>query len=104
VAGCAGSRFRQLSLLLAVLTAAGGVAAQTSPAPQTAAVNASAPSADDKRAQRRQAKKMDKNTKVDNPDAALIEYLGEYGDAADGLDPMGLADPDVQSAKSGGGH
>jgi hypothetical protein len=47
---------------------------------------------------------MDKNTKVEtNPDAALIEYLGEYGDAADGLDPMGLADPDAAPPKSGQG-
>jgi hypothetical protein len=38
-----------------------------------------------------------------NPDAALIEYLGEYGDAADGLDPLGLADPEAPPPKSGDG-
>lgn len=26
------------------------------------------------------------------PDLELIGYLGDYGDAADGLDPMGLAE------------
>lgn len=29
------------------------------------------------------------------PPAALLEYLGEFDDAADGLDAMGLADPDA---------
>jgi hypothetical protein len=28
------------------------------------------------------------------PDLELIGYLGDYGDAADGLDPMGLAEQD----------
>jgi hypothetical protein len=52
----------------------------------------------------RHGMKMDKPIKVEaNPDAALIEYLGEYGDAADGLDPMGLADPDAVPSKSGDG-
>ncbi|HET9190244.1 MAG TPA: hypothetical protein VFN69_06690 [Rudaea sp.] len=32
----------------------------------------------------------DKSTQA--PDLDLIGYLGDYGDAADGLDPMGLAD------------
>ena len=27
-----------------------------------------------------------------SPDLDLIGYLGDYGDAADGLDPMGLAE------------
>lgn len=28
------------------------------------------------------------------PDAALLDYLGRYGGAADGVDPLGLALPD----------
>ncbi len=35
--------------------------------------------------------KMKKNIQDKRPDTALIEYLGDYEDAADGLDPMGLA-------------
>lgn len=34
---------------------------------------------------------MSKSIKIENPSAALIEYLGDYEDAADGLDAMGLA-------------
>jgi len=34
-----------------------------------------------------------------NSDAAVIEYLDVYGDAADGLDPVGLADPVAPPAK-----
>jgi hypothetical protein len=49
-------------------------------------------------------RKMDKNIKVEkNPDAALIEYLGEYDDAADGLDPMGLAESEAPPDKTGDG-
>lgn len=35
---------------------------------------------------------------VHKPDIALIEYLGEYGDAADGLDPIGFAEHPMQNA------
>jgi hypothetical protein len=48
--------------------------------------------------------KKDKSIKVDEtapvraPDAALLDYLGRYGDAADGLDPLGLAEPDAGPA------
>jgi len=31
------------------------------------------------------------------PAAALLEYLGEFDDAADGLDAMGLADDDAST-------
>lgn len=42
--------------------------------------------------------KKDKSIKVEKtpatatPDADLLDYLGSYGGAADGLDPLGLAD------------
>ena len=45
-----------------------------------------------------QAGKQDKKTMMHkddskrSPDLDLIGYLGDYGDAADGLDPMGLAE------------
>jgi hypothetical protein len=83
--------------------AAGSAIAQAPPSANasTAAVTRSG---DAEKMQGRRGQKMDKNTKVEtNPDAALIEYLGEYGDAADGLDPMGLADPDAVPPKSGDG-
>ena len=34
---------------------------------------------------------MDKRTSTTAPDAALLDYLGRYGDAVIGLDPLGLA-------------
>ena len=41
--------------------------------------------------------------KVASPDAALLEYLGEFDDAADGLDAMGLADPDATAKEAAAG-
>jgi hypothetical protein len=41
--------------------------------------------------------KHDDKRKKDSPDAALLGFLGDYEDAADGLDPIGLseqAEPD----------
>jgi len=34
---------------------------------------------------------MDKRAPSRAPDPALLEYIGRYGDAAIGLDPLGLA-------------
>jgi hypothetical protein len=48
-----------------------------------------------------------RDDKTTQPDAALIEYLGEFNDAADGLDAMGLSDsdaPPAPAANGGGGH
>jgi hypothetical protein len=48
--------------------------------------------------------KKDKSIKVEKaadgavPDAELLDYLGSYGDAADGLDPLGLAEADAVPA------
>lgn len=49
--------------------------------------------------------KKDKSIKVEKtpaaataaaaPDADLLDYLGSYGGAADGFDPLGLADADA---------
>jgi hypothetical protein len=79
--------------------------AQPLPANVAAASTPSAQADNGAQTRGRQEKKMDKSTKVEtHPDAALIEYLGEYGDAADGLDPMGLADPDVVPPRSGDGR
>jgi hypothetical protein len=41
---------------------------------------------------------MDKTAQAKAPDAALLDYLGSYADAADGLDPLGLAEPDAAPA------
>jgi hypothetical protein len=97
-------------LLVVALSAADSANAQTAapiaaPVPATAAAPV-ARDADAAKSQGRRGKSM--NAKVENadpamPDAALLEYLGEYGDAADGLDPMGLADPQAPVSKSGDG-
>jgi hypothetical protein len=86
----------------------GVVASALAQAPAPAAAPAAAPASvprtpDAAQTPGRHGKKMSKNTKVENPDAALLEYLGDYGDAADGLDPMGLAEPDMAPVKSGDG-
>jgi hypothetical protein len=102
VAGCTGSGFRRLGVLIAVWIAAGSAIAQAPPSANTAAASAQPRDADKTQGQHR--KNMDKSIKAETgPDAALIEYLGEYDDAADGLDPMGLADPDAVPSKTDGG-
>lgn len=100
MAGCTGSRLGRLIVLAVAMTATTSTMAQV-PAP---AAPASEAPVDPGRNTQRQTKKMDTKMQLDNhPDAALIEYLGEYGDAADGLDPMGLADPAAPLPKSGDG-
>jgi hypothetical protein len=54
------------------------LAAQPAPAPPPKTV-----------AQKAHDKKTDKNAA---PDPDLIEFLGDYEDAADGLDPIGLSE------------
>jgi hypothetical protein len=111
VAQCTGSGFRRLIGLVAALVWTGAVAQSPAPAPPPPAPIASPsqqPAVAGKAGltQGRQDKQMAKSTKTQDPDIALLEYLGDYGDAADGLDPMGLADPDTPPAKSDGppGH
>jgi hypothetical protein len=106
VAGCTGSRLRRLTVLAVAWIAAGSAIARAPPPANTAAAPTPLASPRDAdKTQGQHAKNMDKSTKVEtHPDAALIEYLGEYDDAADGLDPMGLTDPEVAPSKSGDGH
>ena len=102
VAGCTGSRLGRLTVLAVAWTAAGSAIAQAPPSATAAA--APAQSRDAGKTQGQHGKNMNKSIKVETgPDAALIEYLGEYDDAADGLDPMGLAEPDAVPSKSDGG-
>ncbi|HZW51404.1 MAG TPA: hypothetical protein VFF05_06065 [Rudaea sp.] len=68
--------------LLAAVTLA--LAAQP-PAPQSTPPDAPVAKQGNKKMTRH-----DKSTQA--PDLDLIGYLGDYSDAADGLDPMGLAD------------
>jgi len=94
-----------LIVLAATWAAAAGAIAQPPPATIAAAPAPQASPRDAEKSQGQHASNMDKGTKVEtHPDAALIEYLGEYDDAADGLDPMGLTDPDAVPSKSGDGH
>jgi hypothetical protein len=105
VAGCTGSGFRRLAALAAIFAAV-NAGAQT-PVPVQAGTALATPAVDVARKQGRHETKMDRNTKKiadGNPDSAMLEYLGEYGDTADGLDPMGLADPDAPTGKSNGGE
>jgi hypothetical protein len=83
-----------LPLLLATQTA--------SPSRQDRSV----PPVTDPAATKQQGKKMDADVAhARSPDIALIDYLGEYADAADGLDPLGLAEhrvalPPAQATKA----
>ncbi len=53
-----------------------------------------APAVAQQDAEKDKSVKVDKITTAAVPDAALLDYLGSYGDAADGLDPLGLAEAD----------
>ncbi|MBS0437872.1 MAG: hypothetical protein JSS33_00525 [Proteobacteria bacterium] len=65
------------------------VAAQASPVP----AKSSADSPATVQARKHDTKKMDKTGKsAAQSDLDVIGYLGDYGDAADGLDPIGLAE------------
>lgn len=67
------------------------LAAQTS-APQARSV----PSQSAPQTTHQQGKTMDATrTQTQASDMNLIEYLGEYADAADGLDPLGLSEQHV---------
>ena len=68
--------------LLAVVTLA--LAAQTPPTQSTP------PNVPVAKQGNKKMTQYDKSSQ--SPDLGLIGYLGDYGDAADGLDPMGLAE------------
>ena len=78
-----------MSLILATIFSAATLA-QTSPSqppPQPIATAAT-----ETKTQGRHVDKHDKKHKNDDPDAALLGFLGDYEDAADGLDPIGLSE------------
>jgi hypothetical protein len=90
-----------VSLILATIFSA-AVLAQTPP-PQPAAAAA----AETKTQGRHVDKHKKDNSKKggpgkDNPDPALLGFLGDYEDAADGLDPIGLSEQvDTDKPKDG---
>lgn len=102
MAGCTRSRLRRLGVLAAFTTAGSAIALPPSAPPPVAASGAPATrAAEPRKAQGRHA--MDKSAKEEkNPDTALVEYLGEYGDTADELDPMGLSGSDAAPTRSAG--
>jgi hypothetical protein len=77
--------------MIAAMIFSAAASAQTAPplqpAPQTNAISDAT--------QRRHVDKHEKHNKKsgkENPDADLIGFLGDYEDAADGLDPIGLSE------------
>ena len=51
--------------------------------------------------QKAHGRKIDKApAKNSSPDAELIGFLGDYEDAADGLDPIGLSEPMIDDTKT----
>jgi hypothetical protein len=112
VAQCSGPGFRRLGPLAAALACAAAFAQTPTSAPSastpTSLQTEQASGADARQVQGRHDRQMAKSIKIQDPaaahpDTALLEYLGDYGDAADGLDPMGLDDPDAPAAKADGG-
>ena len=102
MAGSAGPRPRQLILLAAFALAAGTAAAQSN-----ANKNVRVPPAQqgNKYMENKRTGAPAQDAKSAQPDAALIEYLGEFDEAADGLDAMGLSDQTATPATaSGSGH
>jgi hypothetical protein len=77
-------------MLVGALALSSGIASA-----QTAAAPVAVPSAAHGEVKKDRPVKTDKNTPAGAPDAALLDYLGRYGDAADGLDPLGLAETDA---------
>jgi len=94
-----------VSLILATILSAAALA-QTSPSqppPQPVATAAT----ETKKQGRHVDKHGDKrktDLKKDDPDPALLGFLGDYEDAADGLDPIGLSEQaDSDKPKDGRG-
>ena len=85
MAGRTRSRQRRLMLLLAATASVSALAQSPAPTPATRAVTANIAAAAPE-----QTPKRGKHNQPQSPDPALIAFLGDYADAADGLDPMGL--------------
>jgi len=100
VAGCAGRRSGPGQLVLsALLLIAAGAGVSPAPAPP-AQHDAAAPTRSRAASAASVRKDPASASKSDAPDAALLEYLGEFDDAADGLDAMGLEESARSDAKS----
>ena len=103
MAGCARSRFGQLIAFAVSLLAGAAFAQSPSDAGTSTPTTATRAAAAPPRAQAaRRGTQGPSNAKSPAPDAALIEYLGEFGDAADGLDAMGLAETDADEKRDDG--
>jgi hypothetical protein len=84
-------------MLVGALAWSSGMAAAPASAP-TAAAPVAAPAAAHGEVKKDKSVKMDRSASASTPDAALLDYLGRYGDAADGLDPLGLAEGEARAA------
>jgi hypothetical protein len=84
-------------MLVGALAWSSGMAAAPASAP-TAAAPVAAPAAAHGEVKKDKSVKMDRSASTSTPDAALLDYLGRYGDAADGLDPLGLAEGEARAA------
>ena len=82
----AGKRWLVTIALPAALCAA------AAPPPTSVPVAApAAPAGDPASAKKDKSVQMDKSKSSTAPDAALLDYIGRYGEAVIGLDPLGLA-------------
>ena len=87
MARCAGTGNRRLNAAALVVLSFAAAPDFAQPAP--------APAAAGREVKKDKSIQMDKTAQTKAPDAALLDYLGSYGGAADGLDPLGLAEPDA---------
>lgn len=88
-----------MSLILATILSAAALAQTPPPAQPVTTTTATAQT----KTQGRHVDKHDDKHKKDNPDPALLGFLGDYEDAADGLDPIGLSEQ-AESDKPKDGH
>jgi hypothetical protein len=85
-----------VSLIFATILSAAGLAQTPPPQPASTATAQT-------KTQGRHVDKHDDKHKKDNPDPALLGFLADYEDAADGLDPIGLSEQ-TESDKPKDGH
>lgn len=86
-----------MSLILVTILTTAALAQTPPPQPATTAT------ATQTKTQGRHVDKHDDRQKKDKPDPALLGFLGDYEDAADGLDPIGLSEQ-AESDKPKDGH
>jgi hypothetical protein len=92
-----------VSLILATILSAAALAQTPPPAQPVTTTTATATATAQTKTQGRHVDKHDDKHKKDNPDPALLGFLGDYEDAADGLDPIGLSEQ-TESDKPKDGH